>query len=287
MTIAYTQIVILLKCVSQFEYIVWWDTSHKYIKLFGIEQQTAFANYELILLMVIFLHRAILKMFGLWKSASEYKFQEGNFLLDKCDPNTTELIKGSLMREFEASEDSIYEEKVYRTGSSDFLIVDEEKLKRKILFRHELKGVSASQEMQMKAIYKDRTECLNIREEVFTDQKGKTIIKLRQDAIRMRLQPLDAPDSSTTYPISQLVVVESAIEEPLDFFPSVLLMSIKTYVYMIRNFLDMFNQKRAITCRHTDVYKYMALCDFLNFLVLLFGFTEFAVSSLAVNKNFD
>ena len=71
--IAYTQTVVLLKCLSQFEVLPWNQNNlpnqpFAPAKILGIERKKGYATYDLILLLMIFVHRIILKSLGLWKS---------------------------------------------------------------------------------------------------------------------------------------------------------------------------------------------------------------------------
>lgn len=97
--IAYTQTVILIKCVSQFEFL-WWNGnkntfgSHGYIKLLGNERKKWFASYDLVLLLFIFIHRIVLKTFGLWKSFDDFEVgEDGCYNLEHTDEKTEDLIK--------------------------------------------------------------------------------------------------------------------------------------------------------------------------------------------------
>ncbi|XP_034669272.1 piezo-type mechanosensitive ion channel component isoform X13 [Drosophila subobscura] len=71
--IAYTQAIVLIKCIFQFKLI--WANYHNLpnqpltaAKIFGVEMKTHYAVYDLMLLLVLFLHRYLLKSQGLWKS---------------------------------------------------------------------------------------------------------------------------------------------------------------------------------------------------------------------------
>ncbi|XP_046801250.1 piezo-type mechanosensitive ion channel component isoform X5 [Lucilia cuprina] len=71
--IAYTQAIVLIKCIFQFKLI--WVNYHYNLpnnplgieKLFGVEMSSDYATYDLLLLLVLFFHRFILKSHGLWK----------------------------------------------------------------------------------------------------------------------------------------------------------------------------------------------------------------------------
>lgn len=90
--IAYTQIVVLLKCISQFDSL-WWnqqaipDTDpFAAARIIGIESKKGYATYDLILLLVVFCHRFILKSLGLWKSDfSDDTVQEGLYKAEILD----------------------------------------------------------------------------------------------------------------------------------------------------------------------------------------------------------
>ncbi|KAH8413427.1 hypothetical protein KR009_010997 [Drosophila setifemur] len=80
--IAYTQAIVLIKCIFQFKLI--WANYHNLpnqpltaAKIFGVEMKTHYAVYDLILLLVLFLHRYLLKSQGLWKSG--YKDTDNQF----------------------------------------------------------------------------------------------------------------------------------------------------------------------------------------------------------------
>lgn len=75
--IAYTQAVVLIKAACQFEAWFWNDKAipdnqpFAPARILGIERKPNYAMYDLILLLVVFCHRIILKSLGLWKSDVE------------------------------------------------------------------------------------------------------------------------------------------------------------------------------------------------------------------------
>jgi piezo-type mechanosensitive ion channel component 1/2 len=284
--IAYTQLVILFKTLSPLN-LFGWNPQHFYMNLLGIQKRKDFKVFELFLLMVIFLHRAVLKMFGLWKTSPGEQFGEGNYQLEKCDDKTAELIQYSLMTGENGEVDEV-SGKIYRTESEEKLIDDEEDLKQKALFKNELCSNydenSGEEKKTLKAIYKDTYEIIKGKEDIFEDNHGKVVIKLRQGNTRMRLRPIDPLDCKI-YAANELVEVETVIEEPFEFFPSAVSLAIKRYFYITRNFFEMIKPKHTASRKRVDVYKYMFFCDFLNFFVLLFGFTEFVVSFFEFSLN--
>lgn len=220
------------------------------------------------LLMVIFLHRTVLKTFGLWKSSRVCEFHDGNFQIEKCDERTEKIIAQSV------TDENPMDEVIYGEGSSDVLIVDEEKRE---LYKQELQTDFTDGAVRLKEVYKDRKALVKARERVFEDSQMNVVIKLRQDDVRLRLSPIDP---SRLYPFNRLIEVDSSIEEPLEFFPAAFCMAIKRHAYITSGFMKLLKSKRTNARKQVDVYTSMFFYDFFNFLILLFGFNEFSVSSL-------
>ncbi|KAI6208737.1 Piezo-type mechanosensitive ion channel component 2 [Aphelenchoides besseyi] len=71
--ITYTELVIVIKFIFQFNFIPIKLTNpdkFNYIYALGIQKQTRFALYDVILLIALFLHRYMLRRIGLWKDAN-------------------------------------------------------------------------------------------------------------------------------------------------------------------------------------------------------------------------
>lgn len=256
--------------------MLWWDKNHPFIKLLGIDQRHGFATYDLTVLMLIFLHRAVLKKFGLWKSSVAEEFTEGCFLLDKCDDKTSQLIEYNLIQSLTSMKsESDDDAKIYRFGSREHLI-DDMHLNCKVIFRHEIND--NIEIPKVRSVYKHRYELLTADEELFKDNNGKMMIKLLQDNIRLRLRPIHCDNISQTYPVDKLIIADCTLEEPSDFCSSsIIMMSIKRYISFMKKYFRNMIPEHKFPRKIADVYKYMFLCDFINFLILLFGFTEFAV----------
>ncbi|KAF5269329.1 hypothetical protein FQR65_LT02631 [Abscondita terminalis] len=70
--IAYTEIIVLIKCMFQFE-IIAWNKNQNLSPLFppriiGIEKTNNYALWDLLVLLMVFFHRFLMKSLGLWKS---------------------------------------------------------------------------------------------------------------------------------------------------------------------------------------------------------------------------
>lgn len=88
--IAYTQVIVLLKCICQFESLPWNLTLippnsplHP-ARIIGIEKKKDYATYDLALLLILFFHRFMLKSLGLWKSdfKDEQPISEGLYVVN-------------------------------------------------------------------------------------------------------------------------------------------------------------------------------------------------------------
>lgn len=278
--IAYTQIAVVIKTLSQF-FVISWKSNRSYMEFLGTDKQTNFAVYELILLMIIFFHRAVLKIFGLWTSEAKYEFREGNFQIDQSDPKTERLIRKSLNVENLPGDLDDLESFDNFEGHKSFdeLIVEQEKARKRVFVRHELVTEYGDEDQVIiRAVYKNQNELLVAHEETFRDNKGEYVVEVNQDNVQLNLRVIDTTDTVKVYPVTRLVAVENTIEEPLDFFPKVSMFSLKMQFFITRNFLDLMKPRRDFERKRTDLYKYMFFCEFINFLILLFGFTEFVVS---------
>ncbi|XP_061387331.1 piezo-type mechanosensitive ion channel component [Musca vetustissima] len=134
--IAYTQAIVLIKCIFQFKLI--WTNYHYNLpnnplgieKLFGVEMIPDYATYDLLLLLVLFFHRFILKSHGLWK-IDNYKtamFQseaddEDRNSLNASNADCAELNSNSDRRRSNGSED-------YASGSRGSISATNELVKR-------------------------------------------------------------------------------------------------------------------------------------------------------------
>lgn len=200
--IAYTQAVVLIKCACQFEAWFWNQSAipanqpFSPARILGIEKKKGYATYDLILLLVVFCHRIILKSLGLWKSEAPTE-----------QPNPGEKYK------VEASEDQ-------SVKTSKELII------------------AANNDMKLMLA-------------PVPDENGKTV------------RVVDDRDT---------VVIEQSEEELGNYF-AVLKISFQKYMSTAKEFVRQLFDRES---RHTaDIYGFLFLCDFVNFFVILFGFSAF------------
>ncbi|XP_037913810.1 piezo-type mechanosensitive ion channel component isoform X6 [Hermetia illucens] len=198
--IAYTQTVVLIKCVFRFK-MIWFNQATDSLttaKIIGIQFVDGTSGYDLILLLMLFFHRFLLKSQGLWKS--EYKsdtVDDGAYILLDEPPKTDELD-----------------------------------------------GVSSQEVKDIAVITKDEN----------------TLIIARQNPGEQIAEG------------EVCVHVSNFIEEPGNYLPEIIKVTSAKYCSPIVTFLQDLLYKARLP---TDVYAYMFFCDFINFFVLLFGFSAF------------
>lgn len=195
----------------------------------------------------------------------------------ETDEKTSELIQHTFSISKTASE--LSDEKITSSTSKSPLIdVDE---KEKVIFKHQvMAGVNGSLKT-VKALFKDPTEMITAREELIENNDGQFCVTLHQGDTKMQLSPLSSADNLRVIPVSEVVQVEYEIEDPSDFLVPAILLSIKKHCFIVTNCVELIRPRRIASRIKDDVYTWIFMCEFVNFFVLLFGFTEFGVSFLS------
>ncbi|XP_075992565.1 piezo type mechanosensitive ion channel component isoform X2 [Anticarsia gemmatalis] len=242
--IAYTEVIVLIKSMFQFEILPW---NQKAIpanmpftapRIIGIERKYHYALYDLLLLLIIFLHRFMLKSLGLWKESTP---------------------------EIELREDMEYP----MTAEDTQLVVEGRitELGRKYVQLHDQTGPNTTTE-----------EDLDRNTSEFPSHTG---VQERADTYKYEDAGTGPGPSKSTdddhYKVNDdqepIIAVTTTLEEPYKHYPQVMLLSIKRYLRPTHQF---FKRMLAPGARVTaDIYAYMFLCDFFNFLVVIFGFAAF------------
>ncbi|XP_052564954.1 piezo-type mechanosensitive ion channel component isoform X14 [Culex pipiens pallens] len=297
--IAYTQTIVILKCVCQFD-MLWWNQREiapnqpfAPARIIGIEHKEGYATYDLALLLVLFCHRFILKSLGLWKSdfVDESEVSEGFYKLDTTDEKTKALIKAAqevekelfrfdfLTRLGDVLESSLIdmndsdEHEFPQTSPGD---VRRQRRERMIRFLG-----SRSDSLHVPLAYKlplnHRYAAAKVLKTV--DLEGRESLVIRQETTELSMvkveegteqQQLDQQEPNGN---GALVCVTHHAEEAGDYFPQIVKHSCLKYTDSVKAF---FNQLLDRQSRKTaDVYGYLFLCDFINFFVILFGFSAF------------
>ncbi|CAH1133196.1 unnamed protein product [Ceutorhynchus assimilis] len=201
--IAYTELVVLIKCLFQMDIIPWNEDIYVNNPFFpanimGIQRQKNYANWDLVLLLAVFFHRMMLKSMGIWKSTSETSIQIAAMSIPEGEYR---LVDGQLIP-------------VEANGSSN-------STRRKSVASEEGQGDGA--------------------------------------------QPED--DSE------QILSVQSVQVNHCDHIPESLKLGATKYAESIRIFFQHLLDPTARVA--ADVYTFMFLCDFINFFVLLIGYSSF------------
>lgn len=252
--------------------MIWWDKNHPFVQLLGIDNRNNFVFFDLLLLLALFIHRSVQKMFGIWKT-DENEFLAGSYELDMNNRKTINLIKLIQKDEKEAKK-KISEIKNEVDGSTNKLL---DESSSKIVMKIEVKDKEKNQESALKEVTKSKKEFLKANEAIFNDNSGKLSIMISQGDSSIKLYPIDPTDTIKNYKMDELVMVEHEFEDPAHFYSSVILQSFKQYFSLLINFIKHLVPKHHNLRKSVDVYTFCFLCDFMNFFVLLFGFSKFAV----------
>jgi hypothetical protein len=226
------------------------------------------------LLLGLFIHRSVQKMFGIWKN-DENEFLAGFYELDKNNKKTNKLIKliqedEKLVKEIDTND----EIKSEVDGSTNKLL---DASSSKIVMKIETQDAEKNQESNLKEVVKSKKEFLRANEEIFHDNEGKLSIMITQGNSTVKLYSIDSTDTVKNYKLDEFVMVDYKLEDPVKFYSSVILMSFKQYFSLLTNFIKFLVPKHHSPRKSVDVYTFCFLCDFMNFFVLLFGFSKFAV----------
>ncbi|XP_063358294.1 piezo-type mechanosensitive ion channel component [Cydia amplana] len=239
--IAYTEVIVLIKSMFQFEILPWnqkiYLTNVPFTapRIIGIERKGNYALYDLLLLLIIFLHRFMLKSLGLWKESSPEIDLREDTEYPLTSEDTQMIVEGK-------SEDvgKKYVQLHDRSGPLDETV----------------EGVS------------QRTGSRNDPDD---DQE-------REQAYQEQAGPSRPPeDGDDHYKVNDdeepIIAVTTTLGDKYQHYPELMLLSVKRYMRPMKSF---FQRMLAPGARVTaDVYAYMFLCDFFNFLVVIFGFAAF------------
>lgn len=99
------------------------------------------------------------------------------------------------------------------------------------------------------------------RDDTILVRKGDTTLALS------RTEPIIAEDQIN-------IQLNSTQQQTGEYIPGISKLTNKKYFSTFKNFFNNIVNKARLP---TDVYSFMFLCDFINFFVLLFGFTSFGV----------
>ncbi|XP_045471013.1 piezo-type mechanosensitive ion channel component isoform X4 [Harmonia axyridis] len=273
--IAYTEVIVLIKCMFQFD-IIPWNRKADVVsdplyppRIIGIERKSNYALWDLLLLLVVFFHRFMLKSMGLWQStiSGTQKTEDGFYRMD--DDGNLILIedkhhrpKALRLKELEKEPPPPLpepEEKDPETGSHH-----EPPHKKKTRLNKLFRSLQLTHFISPSVMFG-----LNR-----SGEEEETIIDDGSAPASIRRH--EADDELPEGDLNSLVKITSSRVDAEDKFPESLKLALMKYTETFKLF---FSQLIQPTSRvSADVYSYMFLCDFFNFFVLLLGYTSFGTN---------
>ncbi|XP_077295229.1 piezo type mechanosensitive ion channel component [Arctopsyche grandis] len=283
--IAYTEAIVLIKCMFQYEILPWNQTvippnmPFSAPRIIGVERKSNYALYDLILLLIVFLHRFMLISLGLWKSTKPVEIsKDGVYPLL---PSQLSQVKGG--QTFTISQ--LFAKKHEEKLEMEVKKVQTPELKRDISMDDDNKTPLSEDSQQNFATPKASQSSSKDLDEDEDDESTKetssksternlNTIAERHDKSVMLISSEDAGQEGEDSPETMSYVkVTSIQEDQYKHFPNAVKLSTLRYIQPVREFygrmVDPTSRVKA------DVYAYMFMCDFFNFMVVIFGFSAF------------
>ncbi|XP_076644293.1 piezo type mechanosensitive ion channel component isoform X5 [Halictus rubicundus] len=210
--IAYTEVIVLVKCIFQLELLPWNRDAAPNNPLFtprimGVERKPNYALWDLLLLLMVFFHRFMLKSLGQWTSPS--------LKPRKIIPSSLTIVSSKPPADKGQGEPA-----------------------------------SQQEELDEGTVRTPKGRTLNINatgdgESVQTTDEHEQLVAVQGEELDPHAQQLST---------SMNMTVERYVQPTKHFFIQIL---------------------SPVGKEKTNVYAYMFLCDFFNFLLLIFGFSAF------------
>ncbi|XP_023706983.1 piezo-type mechanosensitive ion channel component isoform X4 [Cryptotermes secundus] len=269
--IAYTEVIVIVKWMFQFEFLPWNGTEviekNPFFppRIIGIESKPNYATYDLFLLLIIFFHRYMLKSLGLWKTTYEdpvtFKEKEQKFRLEtEGDPVGLHRVDEEDTLTADIATPTRKEVATLKHGGS------------RLSYSAPGLGISgSSSQLGRGSCLRRRSSAGSVSDQVVT-QGGR-----RLSAYKTSLDQSEAGDharSAEEEPsASNVIVVRTDEENAGDHIPGFLVVASKRYCDSVKGFFShLLSRVQRVTA---DVYALMFLCDFFNFMVVIFGFASF------------
>lgn len=252
--ITYTELVIVVKYVCQFP--IWsWEASNinpfYYPNLLGIKNITI--TYDLVLLLALFFHRSMLKSLGQWGSSGNQYHDEGHAALLERDQNSPSHY-GSGGDISPVGNNNSDESNQIQIATTTIVEEHPSMRERRLVQSCDLKEtIDNSVELEPKLFsnsYADIQEFRSMHDYEVDSYQNQQLPHITQQVIQDENDPIE--------PTGRCTCCARAYNR-------------------VRRSISMFFQHVLNTPYkvQTDVYTWMFLCDFINFLILIYGFWAF------------
>ncbi|XP_018346601.1 PREDICTED: piezo-type mechanosensitive ion channel component isoform X2 [Trachymyrmex septentrionalis] len=206
--IAYVEAIVIIKCIFQLELIPWNQKapiSHPLYepRIIGVLKDSNYALWDLLLLLILFFHRLMLKSLGQWTAASPRKIIPSQLPAEQAKPSFSDKEQEEL--DIQQETDSHKEIKESQKQSSNDHVLDD----------------------NVPSVTDENKKLIAVQGE---DPHSKVFSETMNTAVTKHVKPIK------------------------NFFKKI---------------IDPAGKEK------TNVYAYMFLCDFFNFLLLIFGFSAF------------
>ncbi|XP_025831153.1 piezo-type mechanosensitive ion channel component [Agrilus planipennis] len=264
--IAYLVVVVLIKCIFQFDIFHWNDDleikSYPFYppRIIGIERRDGYALWDLGLLLVIFFHRFLLKCLGLWKSnyVPAVLLSDGNYKVVNNELVPADLKDASseppeqITSTTEGSKKVGVLQKLIEEEKSEDNEEDEETPLPTLLEK--------SSEKEKKVLIKDENDTMKPVEENLSSEswKGKSGNSQNTESL---------PDDD------KIVSLRSDEQNICEDYADTVKLATFEYADSIKKYFRLLLDPTSRVA--ADVYSYMFLCDFFNFFVILIGYSSF------------
>ncbi|KAK2582220.1 hypothetical protein KPH14_004571 [Odynerus spinipes] len=220
--IAYTEAIVIMKCIFQLELIPWNQKAASNHPLFGprimgVERQRNYALWDLLLLLMVFFHRLMLKSLGQWTTPSikPRKIIPSKLTVVASKPPAPPSGDGQ-------PEDTRMQ--VWQQGTTNKTHMDVKTPKGRRLSIH----VTTESQSTIPTV-----------------DENEKLVAVQGEEVHPHVENISAAMSMT---------VNKYLEPTREFFAKIL---------------------SPVGKEKTNVYAYMFLCDFFNFILLIFGFSAF------------
>ncbi|XP_025986648.2 piezo-type mechanosensitive ion channel component isoform X3 [Solenopsis invicta] len=261
--IAYTEVIVIIKCIFQLEVIPWNEKvpiNHPFYepRIIGVLKDPNYALWDLLLLLMLFFHRFMLKSMGQWTAASLKSRKVISSQLatvpskqQPLDKQQEKKDKEQESQEQEGKEQKSKEQEDKEQESKEQESKEQESKEQE--GKEQEDGIQEESDSHIKEKEPEKQSLSALQVSANFDVAGNTDLFADDNKKLIAAEEEEHPESkSLTKTMNTAVIKHTAPMK--DFFMKI---------------IDPTGKEK------TNVYAYMFLCDFFNFLLLIFGFSAF------------